>query len=111
MPDPTTKGSTPGPDHYRRQLVGELRRPVYDGSLPVGHDNRKLELEELFGDSSTALDSGQRSSNVIATGFRDGATAGWSRPELVEGARERHARMGPPRGLITEANAAHPPRD
>jgi hypothetical protein len=50
MPDPTTKGSTPGPGHYRRQLVGELRRPVDDGSLPVGHDNRKLELEELVGE-------------------------------------------------------------
>ena len=50
MPDPTTKGSTPGPDHYRGQLVGELSGPVYDGSLLVGHDNRKLELGELFGD-------------------------------------------------------------
>ena len=29
MPDPTTKGSTPGPDHYRGQLVGELSGPVW----------------------------------------------------------------------------------
>ena len=111
-PDPTTKGSTPGPDHDRGQLVDELSGPVYDGSLLVGRDNRKLELGEivrrsgrrrsiLVGRSSYVIAaSSVAASDSWVVSFRSSWRApasvmpGWS-PSWVDHGSER--RVHPPR--------------